>query len=473
MADNIAVVITEVVPNIDVDVLKTIVDIDVVVSDKGSPGSPGIDGREAEIQSSGTYIQWRYVGDSTWIDLVPLSSLEGEDGADGREVTLRSDGVYIQWQYVGDSTWTNLVPLSDLKGEAGTTSWNGLTDVPSIFPATPGGRDTNIQFNDNGVLGGVDAFSYDRLSGAITLGETVEVLPNVPLAVQKDIDDYVQVTFQNKSDDVKASMDIVITADNGTDDMHYLDIGVNSSKYNDSEYPVLKANDGYIDMADDNLLIGASGVGKKVRFYAEGYEESNVSAEMDADGINLPSGKTVRINGVPIGASPDFLALTDTPDSYTGQAGKVVIVNPAEDGLEFASTSGVGDMKVSVYDPQGIADDAFDVDNHTSGTVNSVFSQTEKTKLTGIADGAEKNVQPDWNQTSTGAGDYIKNKPTIPSGLTPASTVVSETAYGQAPVVGIATEYARADHTHGTPAAPSGGVSEEMAIAFSCAMGGI
>ena len=37
----------------------------------------------------------------------------------------------------------------------------------------------------------------------------------------------------------------------------------------------------------------------------------------------------------------------------------------------------------------------------------------------------------------------------------PASTVVTETSYGQTQAVGTATTYAREDHTHGTPALPA------------------
>lgn len=37
-------------------------------------------------------------------------------------------------------------------------------------------------------------------------------------------------------------------------------------------------------------------------------------------------------------------------------------------------------------------------------------------------------------------------------GTTPAATVTAETSYGQAAAVGTSTAYARADHTHGTPA---------------------
>lgn len=45
----------------------------------------------------------------------------------------------------------------------------------------------------------------------------------------------------------------------------------------------------------------------------------------------------------------------------------------------------------------------------------SLMTDAERTKLQGIAAGAEVNVQPNWTQTNTSADDYIKNKPTIPA----------------------------------------------------------
>ena len=62
------------------------------------------------------------------------------------------------------------------------------------------------------------------------------------------------------------------------------------------------------------------------------------------------------------------------------------------------------------------------VTNNVSSKVDKVdgkglstndYTNAEKTKLAGIAEGAQKNVQPDWSLTS---GDgAIKNKPTIPT----------------------------------------------------------
>lgn len=44
-----------------------------------------------------------------------------------------------------------------------------------------------------------------------------------------------------------------------------------------------------------------------------------------------------------------------------------------------------------------------------------LMSPTEKSKLAGIASGAEVNVQADWNVTDSSSDAFIKNKPTIPT----------------------------------------------------------
>ena len=51
-----------------------------------------------------------------------------------------------------------------------------------------------------------------------------------------------------------------------------------------------------------------------------------------------------------------------------------------------------------------------------AATATALSAGADRTKLDGIAAGAEVNVQSDWNQATTTADDYIKNKPTIPSG---------------------------------------------------------
>lgn len=51
------------------------------------------------------------------------------------------------------------------------------------------------------------------------------------------------------------------------------------------------------------------------------------------------------------------------------------------------------------------------------------FTSELKTKLEGIATGAEVNVQVDWNETNSGSDAFIKNKPTIPPAVTVDSSL--------------------------------------------------
>lgn len=74
-------------------------------------------------------------------------------------------------------------------------------------------------------------------------------------------------------------------------------------------------------------------------------------------------------------------------------------------------TGYLGDMLKAVYDPTTIGSDAFSMVNMVEGADAKIMTLAERTKLTGVADGAEVNVQSDWDQTLTGADDYIKNKP--------------------------------------------------------------
>lgn len=45
------------------------------------------------------------------------------------------------------------------------------------------------------------------------------------------------------------------------------------------------------------------------------------------------------------------------------------------------------------------------------GLSSNDYTDEEKTKLANIQEGAEANVQPDWNETDTSADEYIDNKP--------------------------------------------------------------
>jgi len=109
--------------------------------DAGADGADGADGTPIELRTTSTYIQWKYIDELTWNNLVLLSTLKGakgDDGADGlkgdrgytgasgKQVELQVSAGYIQWRYVGEA-WENLYPLSLLKGDKGDRGYTGLT----------------------------------------------------------------------------------------------------------------------------------------------------------------------------------------------------------------------------------------------------------------------------------------------------------------------------------------------------------
>lgn len=75
--------------------------IDELKAGGGGGGTPGKDGREIEIQNNGTAIQWRYVGDESWTDLVQLSEITGPKGDPGEDGVTPTIGENGNW-YLGD-----------------------------------------------------------------------------------------------------------------------------------------------------------------------------------------------------------------------------------------------------------------------------------------------------------------------------------------------------------------------------------
>lgn len=105
----------------------------------------GADGEEIELRTNATHIQWR-LGTGTWTDLIALSALKG---ADGREIQMQKSATHIQWRYAGVSGWTDLVPLADITPTPvpGPAAWSpvianvadGVRRVQQITDWTGGG----------------------------------------------------------------------------------------------------------------------------------------------------------------------------------------------------------------------------------------------------------------------------------------------------------------------------------------------
>jgi hypothetical protein len=216
---------------------------------------------------------------------------------------------------------------------------------PFSTGGTPGGANTQIQFNNAGNFGGSSAFTFNRTGnvlqvtgnivagnvsisnlaaahnmnattgtfygdihsdGALYIGTPAGTVlgSDVVIQVTANAGQYSQTNFQNINSGGRASSDYILTADNGNDTTHYLDMGITSSGWDGSETNVLAGlvpNNGYLYVQDGNLTLGT--------------RAGNVSHSWTFDNnaqLNLPGGTGY------ISSSANTITIYSDADEYNG-----------------------------------------------------------------------------------------------------------------------------------------------------------
>jgi hypothetical protein len=85
-----------------------------------------------------------------------------------------------------------------------------------------------------------------------------------------DENSYTQIVLQNHNQGGNASADFVAVNNIGTDSNNYIDMGINSNVYNNTDYAVTKPNDGYLYVNGGNLIIGTQTAAKTISFFTGG-----------------------------------------------------------------------------------------------------------------------------------------------------------------------------------------------------------
>lgn len=131
-------------PEIIESILKR---LDALEENVGSgSGTPGKDGREIELQKSSTAIQWRYVGDESWTDLVQLSEITGPAGPQGEQGPkgeTGSQGKTGSQGPKGDPGTTPNIQIGTVQtlepGQQATASMSGTPENPLLNLGIPQG----------------------------------------------------------------------------------------------------------------------------------------------------------------------------------------------------------------------------------------------------------------------------------------------------------------------------------------------
>jgi len=156
----------------------------------------------------------------------------------------------------------------------------------------------NINFSGNVTqITGNSGVFYGNVTtgvGAIYAGKTgYTPLPNTIVQITGDDNAYVQVNLQNTNHGNVASMEMAITADDGTDTANYIDMGIASSTWDGTQDNSLgtavNQRDGYLYVqggaTGGNLVLGTTTAGYKIKFNSGGPGAANTVATIANTGI--------------------------------------------------------------------------------------------------------------------------------------------------------------------------------------------
>ncbi len=99
-----------------------------------------------------------------------------------------------------------------------------------------------------------------------------------------------QENIQNLSNGTSASTDLVATADTGSDTINYIDLGINSSAYSDSNYTIGGALAGYVYSNGGDLTVGTATAAKVLKLHTGGTLAANLRATVSDTALTLGTG---------------------------------------------------------------------------------------------------------------------------------------------------------------------------------------
>jgi hypothetical protein len=99
---------------------------------------------------------------------------------------------------------------------------------------------------------------YLKGTGYFGLANGQVLFPNALIEAIGNSSSYAQIVMQNKNVNVNASADFVATADNGSDSDTFINMGINSSLYNQAGFELTGPNDGYLYVSGNTSTGGGA-----------------------------------------------------------------------------------------------------------------------------------------------------------------------------------------------------------------------
>jgi len=215
--------------------------------------------------------------------------------------------------------------------------WMVDAGTAQVIGVSSSGRDWQFTSNRNNPLTTIQS---------ITILGTPATLTNPTLQATNSVNNYTQISIQNKSATANASADLIAYPDNVTssDLTGFADVGITSSAYNQATYAVTGANEAYLFGSapsgagkTGNLVIATDSTGSAngIRFATGGFNSTgNFRMVIDANGMGVMGGASVlgyrvAISGVSTGGNVTQLTSRTTGVTLSKPTGNIVLFTAA------------------------------------------------------------------------------------------------------------------------------------------------
>ncbi len=178
--------------------------------------------------------------------------------------------------------------------------------------------------------------------------QSIPGLSNCLIDATANTNSYAQINIHNENPNEEASADLVITADNGSDSLNFIDLGINNSGYDVGTWTINGANDGYLYASDGNFSIGVVG-NKYLSFFTDGTLDSNERLRI-ASGGNVGIATTEPQAKLHVEGNARVSGIITVTEGFTSGIG---VTNPVQitvvGNLLTFTVAGVGSTTLQLF----------------------------------------------------------------------------------------------------------------------------
>jgi hypothetical protein len=237
------------------------------------------------------------------------------------------------------------------------------------------------------------------LNNSLVVGNNTIQLSNTIAQFSGNSNSYLQINAQNFNPN--GSIDVVLTADDGTDSSGYIDLGLNNSLWNanaagqTSQFP----HDGYLIVdgpganATGNLVIGTANPGTNVVFAVGGYLSNNIVAVVAANGIVMNTNTFITFaDGTKITTANVITNLNTYAYSAYSEANAAWILANAAFSLANTDTSALVSTITFVNAMANTTNLAYTEANNAASFANAAFTEANSASAWANAINATQNT---------------------------------------------------------------------------------